>query len=126
MQLKMVRMLPSQPGIKHILSLEITNSQLTPLGKSRLAWLLEKTHCDYSLQWLAGRNYSKGKPMKLLPIHAAMPDEVYVRLPSICGDDPRLVRKLFRALYGHSKAGQLWNVHFVQFMLWRVFYLLCM
>ena len=50
-------------------------------------------------------------------LNAAMPDEVYVKLPSICGDDPTLVRRLLRALYGHPKAGNLWNFDFVNFML---------
>ena len=50
-------------------------------------------------------------------LNAAMPDEVYIRLPSICGGDPALVRRLLRALYGHPKAGNLWNCDFVTFML---------
>ena len=44
-----------------------------------------------------------------------MPDEVYVRLPSICGDQPGYVRRLYKALYGHPKAGNLWNCDFVTF-----------
>ena len=46
-----------------------------------------------------------------------MLDEVYVKLPSICGDDPDMVRYLLHALYGHPRAGQLWNDNFIQFML---------
>ena len=30
---------------------------------------------------------------------------------------PNLVRQLLRALYGHPRAGQLWNVDLIQFML---------
>ena len=40
---------------------------------------------------------------------------MHVRLPSICGDDPTLVRRLQKALYGHPKAGKLWNTAFVGF-----------
>ena len=49
-------------------------------------------------------------------LNTEMPDEVYIKLPSICGDDADMVRHILRALYGHPKAGQLWNVDFVQFM----------
>ena len=48
-------------------------------------------------------------------LNSAMPDEVYVRLPSICGDQPGYVRRLYKALYGHPKAGNLWNCDFVTF-----------
>ena len=50
-------------------------------------------------------------------LNAAMNEEVYVKLPRVCGDDPTLVRRLFKALYGHPRAGQLWNKKFVDFML---------
>ena len=48
-------------------------------------------------------------------LNADMPDEVYIKLPKICGDDPNMVRRLFKALYGHPKAGKLWNTDFVGF-----------
>ena len=57
-------------------------------------------------------------------LHAAMPDEVDIKLPAICGDDPNMVRQLLRTLYGHPKAGHLWNVDFVQFM-WGEGFLQC-
>ena len=48
-------------------------------------------------------------------LNTDMQDEVYIKLPKICGDDPNLVRRLQNALYGHPKAGQLWNRDFVGF-----------
>ena len=48
-------------------------------------------------------------------LNADMPDEVYIKLPKICGDDPSMVRRLYKALYGHLKARQLWNRDFVGF-----------
>ena len=50
-------------------------------------------------------------------LNAQMPDEVYIKLPKICGDEDNLVRRLWKALYGHPKAGNLWNSDFVKFML---------
>jgi hypothetical protein len=50
-------------------------------------------------------------------ITANMPDEVYIKLPEICGDAMDLVQRLWKALYGHPKAGNLWNSDFVEFML---------
>ena len=40
-------------------------------------------------------------------LNAEMPDEVYIKLLSICGDDADMVRRLLGALYGHPQAGQL-------------------
>ena len=37
-------------------------------------------------------------------LNTEMPDEVYIKLLSICGDDADMVRHLLRALYGHPKA----------------------
>ena len=48
--------------------------------------------------------------------NADMDEEVYIKLPKICGDDSNQVRPLLKALYGHPKAGQLWNNKFVTFM----------
>ena len=48
-------------------------------------------------------------------LNADMPAEVYIKLPRICGDDATMVRRLQKALYGHPKAGQLWNKEFVGF-----------
>ena len=48
-------------------------------------------------------------------LNADMPDEVYIKLPKICGDDPDMVRHLQKALYDHPKAGKLWNNGFVGF-----------
>ena len=48
-------------------------------------------------------------------LNATMPDEVYIKLPKICGDDPSMVRRLYKALYGHLKARRLWNRDFVGF-----------
>ena len=45
-----------------------------------------------------------------------MDEEVYIKLPKISVDDLVKVRRFFRALYGHPKAGQLWNSKFVRFM----------
>ena len=45
-----------------------------------------------------------------------MPDEVHIKLPSICGDNPDIVRKLLRALCNHSKSGNLWKTDFINFM----------
>ena len=50
-------------------------------------------------------------------LNATMNEEVYVKLPRVCEDDPTLVRQLCKALYGHPRAGQLWNKKFVDFML---------
>ena len=50
-------------------------------------------------------------------LNANMPDEVYIKLPKICGDAVDLVCRLWKALYGHPKAGNLWNTDFVEFML---------
>ena len=36
-------------------------------------------------------------------LNAHIDEEVYVRLPEICGEDRSLVRQLFRALFGHPK-----------------------
>ena len=49
-------------------------------------------------------------------LNADMDEEVYIKLPKICGDDSNQVRPLLKALYGHPKAGQLWNNKFVTFM----------
>ena len=49
-------------------------------------------------------------------LNADMDKEVYIKLPKICGDDSNQVRALLKALYGHPKAGQLWNNKFVTFM----------
>ena len=49
-------------------------------------------------------------------LNAAMDEEVFIKLPKICGDNSTQVRQLFKALYGHPKAGQLWNNKFVGFM----------
>ena len=49
-------------------------------------------------------------------LNASMPDEVYIKLPSICGDNPDIVRKLLRALCNHSKSGNLWKTDFINFM----------
>ena len=46
---------------------------------------------------------------------------IHVRLPNICGEDRLLVRQLFKALYGHPKAGQLWNKVFVKFLIGKGF-----
>ena len=46
----------------------------------------------------------------------AMDEEVFIKLPKICRDNSTQVRQLFKALYGHPKAGQLWNNKFVGFM----------
>jgi len=54
-------------------------------------------------------------------LNADMTDEVFVKLPTSCGDEPGMVRQLLKALYGHPKAGQLWNQKFVQFMTTRGF-----
>ena len=45
-----------------------------------------------------------------------MDEEVFSKLPKICGDNSSQVRQLLKALYGHPKAGQLWNNKFVGFM----------
>ena len=37
-------------------------------------------------------------------LNTEMPDEVYIKLPSICGDDADMVRRLLHALFGHPKA----------------------
>ena len=54
-------------------------------------------------------------------LNAEMDEEVYIKLLSICGDDEALVRQLWKALYGHPKAGQLWNKVRVKFLTQRVF-----
>ena len=46
-------------------------------------------------------------------LNADMHNEVYVRLPAVCNDPPCKVRRLLKALYGHPKAGQLWNTKLV-------------
>ena len=38
-------------------------------------------------------------------LNAEMTDEVFVKLPTSCGDEPGMVRQLLKALYGHPKAG---------------------
>ena len=38
-----------------------------------------------------------------------MTDTCYIKLPTVCGDPPGLVRRLFKALYGHVEAPKLWN-----------------
>ena len=48
-------------------------------------------------------------------LNAEMPDVIYICLSNICGDETDWVRQLYRALYGHPKAGQLWNKLFVEF-----------
>ena len=48
-------------------------------------------------------------------LNAEMPDEVYIKLPKNCGDDQNMVRRLYKALYGHPTAGKLWNTDFVGF-----------
>ena len=50
-------------------------------------------------------------------LNAPMTDEVYIKLPIICGDPTHSVRRLLKAIYGHPKAGQLWNDKFVSFMI---------
>ena len=50
-------------------------------------------------------------------LNAKMDNEVYIKLPIICGDDNNYVRRLLKALYGHPKARQLWNMKFVAFMI---------
>ena len=50
-------------------------------------------------------------------LNAQMDDEVYIKLPKVCGDYNNYVWRLFKALYGHPKAGQLWNMKFVAFMI---------
>ena len=50
-------------------------------------------------------------------LNAPMTDEVYIKLPAICGDPSQSVRRLLKAIYGHPKAGQLWNDKFVSFMI---------
>ena len=50
-------------------------------------------------------------------LNAPMTDEVYIKLPIICGDPTQSVRRLLKAIYGHPKAGQLWNDKFVSFMI---------
>ena len=48
-------------------------------------------------------------------LNADMLDEEYIKLSKICGDDSDMVRHLQKALYGHPKAGKLWNNDFVGF-----------
>ena len=48
-------------------------------------------------------------------LNASMSAEVHIKLPKICGDDPSMVRRLYKALYGHLKARRLWNRDFVGF-----------
>ena len=51
-------------------------------------------------------------------LNADMPDEVYknyLNSAHVHGDDPNMVRRLQKALYGHPKAGKLWNTVFVGF-----------
>ena len=43
-------------------------------------------------------------------LNAPMTDTCYIKLPRVCGDPPDLVRKLFKALYGHVEAPKLWNM----------------
>ena len=49
-------------------------------------------------------------------LNAAMDEEVFIKLLKICSDDSSQVRQLLKALYGHPKAGQLWNNKIVGFM----------
>ena len=46
-------------------------------------------------------------------LNADMDEPVYIKLPKICGDEEGFVCALWKALYGHPKAGQLWNNTFV-------------
>ena len=46
-------------------------------------------------------------------LNADMDEQVYIKLPEICGDKAGFVREIWKALYGHPKAGQLWNNSFV-------------
>ena len=52
-----------------------------------------------------------------LNAHISIDKEVYVRLPEICGDDGALVRQLYKAMYGHPKAGKLWNRVVIKFLI---------
>ena len=49
-------------------------------------------------------------------IQAKMEGEVYVKLPEFCGDEKGMVRQLYRALNGVTKAVQLWHKTLVEFM----------
>ena len=49
-------------------------------------------------------------------LNADMDEQVYIKLPKICGDEEGFVGELWKALYGRPKAGQLWNNTFVNTM----------
>ena len=67
---------------------------------------------------ISGREklYLKQADVVIAYWNATMDEEVYIKLPKISVDDLVKVRRFFRALYGHPKAGQLWNNKFVSFM----------
>ena len=63
-----------------------------------------------------GKMFLKQGDVVTAYLNADMDEPVYIKLPKICGDEEGFVRVLWKALYGHPKAGQLWNNTFVNTM----------
>ena len=101
-----------------MIGLGVMDLQQTRPGKRHSPQLLTNLHSRFSLLWwLSTSIFCEQGDIVTAYLNTEMKDEVYVRLPKVCNENPRKVRRLLKALYGHPKTGQLWNDQFVQFML---------